>query len=103
MIWYDICQIISESNYLVLNSSKKANKKLLLYRSVNFEMSFWYNQFFIKMYEKFDYGTSSRIVFVRFLEELKTPKGHFDGNQLTFSCSKSIKFPRTQEEYNFKS
>ena len=26
------------------------------------------------------YGTSSRIVFVRFLEELKTPKRHFEIN-----------------------
>ena len=27
-----------------------------------------------------NYGTSSRIVFVRFLEELKTPKEHFEIN-----------------------
>jgi hypothetical protein len=52
-------------------------------RSVDFETSFWYLQFFLKMNEKIRpnyYGTSSEIVFVRFLEELKTPKRHFEIN-----------------------
>ena len=44
-------------------------------------MSFWYLQFSQKMNEKNQlYGTSSRIVFVRFLKELKTPKRHFEIN-----------------------
>ena len=40
----------------------------------------WYPQFFQKMNEKIQlnyYDISGRIVFVRFLEELKTPKRHF--------------------------
>ena len=46
-------------------------------------MSFWYLQFFQKMNKKNQpnyYGTSSRIIFFRFLEELKTPKRHFETN-----------------------
>ena len=46
-------------------------------------MSFWYHQFFQKTNEKIwptYYSNSSRIVFVRFLEELKTPKRHFEIN-----------------------
>ena len=46
-------------------------------------MSFWYLQFSQKMNEKnwlYYYGTSSRIVFVRFLGEWKTPKIHFEIN-----------------------
>jgi hypothetical protein len=46
-------------------------------------MSFWYLQFSQKTNENFwlyYYGTSSRIVFVRFLGELKTPKRHFEIN-----------------------
>ena len=46
-------------------------------------MSFWYLQFSQKTNEKirlYYYGTSSRIVFVRFLGELKTPKRHFEIN-----------------------
>ena len=46
-------------------------------------MYFWYVQFFQKTNEKIQpnyYDTSSRIVFVRFLEELKTPKRHFEMN-----------------------
>ena len=46
--------------------------------------SFWYYlQFFQKTNEKIQpnyYGTSSRIVFVRFLEELKTPRSPFEIN-----------------------
>jgi hypothetical protein len=52
-------------------------------RSVNFKMSFWYLQFSQKTNEKIQlyyYGTSSRIVFDRFLGELKTPKIHFEIN-----------------------
>ena len=58
-------------------------KKNLKVRSVNFEMSFWYLQFYQKTKEKFDFTTmvpqvkSSQvksIVFVRFLGELKTQK-----------------------------
>ena len=48
-----------------------------------FEMSFWYLQFFLKLNKKIrpnDYGTSSRIVFIRFLEESKTPIRHFEIN-----------------------
>ena len=39
--------------------------------------------YFKKLMKKFNilyYDTSSRIVFVPFLEELKTPKGHFEIN-----------------------
>ena len=46
-------------------------------------MSFWYLQFSQKTNKKirlYYYGTSSRIVFVRFLKELKTPKRHFEIN-----------------------
>ena len=46
-------------------------------------MSFWYLQFSQKPNEKvrlYYYVTSSRIVFVRFLGELKTPKRHFEIN-----------------------
>ena len=46
-------------------------------------MSFWYLQFFQKRTKKFKpnyYGTSSRIIFIRFLKELKTPKRHFETN-----------------------
>ena len=44
-------------------------------------MSFWYLQFFQETIENIRpnyYGTSSQIVFVRFLEELKTQKRHFE-------------------------
>ena len=43
-------------------------------------MSFWYHQFFQKMNKKNRptyYGTSSRIVFVRFLEEFEDTKKTF--------------------------
>ena len=46
-------------------------------------MSSWYLQFSQKTNEKIQlyyYGTWSRIVFVRFLGELKTPKRHFEIN-----------------------
>ena len=46
-------------------------------------MSFGYLQFSQKTNEKnwhYYYGTSSRIVFVRFLGKLKTPKRHFEIN-----------------------
>ena len=46
-------------------------------------MSFWYLQLSQKTNEKirlYYYGTSSRIVLVRFLGELKTPKRHFEMN-----------------------
>jgi hypothetical protein len=46
-------------------------------------MSFWYLQFSLKTNEKnwlYYYGTSSRIVFVHFLGELKTPKRYFEIN-----------------------
>ena len=46
-------------------------------------MSFSYLQFSPKTNEKiwrYYYGSSSRIVFVRFLEKLKTPKRHFEIN-----------------------
>ena len=46
-------------------------------------MSFWYVQFSQKTNEKsrlYYYGTSSRIVFVCFLGELKTLKRHFEIN-----------------------
>ena len=47
-------------------------------------MSFWYLQFSKKTNEKIQiyyYGTSSWIVFVCFLGELKTPKRHFQINR----------------------
>ena len=47
------------------------------------EMFFWYLQFFQKMNKKIRpnyYGTSSGIFFVRYLEELKKPKRHFEIN-----------------------
>ena len=48
-------------------------------------MSFWYLQFSQKSEKKIDfttttYDTSSRIVFVHFLGELKTQKRHFEIN-----------------------
>ena len=46
-------------------------------------LTFWYFQFSQKMNEKirlYYYGTSSRIVFVRLLGELKTPKRHYEIN-----------------------
>ena len=46
-------------------------------------MSFWYLQFSQKTNKKiwpYCYGTSSQIVFVCFLGELKKPKGHFEIN-----------------------
>ena len=46
-------------------------------------MSFWYLIFSQKTNKKIQfyyYGTTSRIVFVRFLGELKTPKWHFEIN-----------------------
>ena len=54
---------------------------------VYFEMSFWYLQFFQKMNIKTQpnyYGISSQIVFVHFLEELKTPCKEAFRNLLTF-------------------
>ena len=54
------------------DSSKYEKRRL-----VNFEMSFWYLQFSQKTIY---YGTSSRIVFVRFWGELKTPRRHFEIN-----------------------
>ena len=46
-------------------------------------MSFWRFQFFQKTNEKIGlnyYDTISQILFVRFLEEMKTPKGDFKIN-----------------------
>ena len=50
-------QLITKCLLGIFNSPKKTNEKIQLY-----------------------YGTSSRIVFVRFLGELKTPKRHFEIN-----------------------
>ena len=56
------------------------------FQSVERRMSFWYLQFSHKMDKKngknqfYYYGTSSRIVFVHFLGESKTPKRHFEIN-----------------------
>ena len=50
---------------------------------VHFEMSLWYLQLSQKTNENiwlYYYGTSGRIVFVRFLGELKSPKRHFEIN-----------------------
>ena len=47
-------------------------------------MSFWYFQFLQKTNEKIQlnyYDTSDRIVFVRVLEEFKTPNWHFETNR----------------------
>ena len=46
-------------------------------RSINFELSFWYLQFSQKNWLYY-YGTSSWIVFIRFLGEVKTTKRHFE-------------------------
>ena len=54
-----------------------------LKRSVNFKRTFCYPQFFQKKREKNQqnyYDTSGRIVFIRFLKELKTQKRHFEIN-----------------------
>ena len=67
--------------FLTCSSDQAPNPEFK--RSVNFEMSFWYLQVFQKMNKKNRptyCSTSSRIVFVRFLEELKTPKRHFEIN-----------------------
>ena len=53
-------------------------------RSVNFEMTCWYPEFFQKTNETIRhtvlYDTSDRLVFVRFLKELKTLKSPFEIN-----------------------
>ena len=49
-------------------------------RSVNFKRTFCYPQFFQKTNAKIQLyycDTSGRIVYIHFLEELKTPKRHF--------------------------
>ena len=56
-----------------------------MYVPVDFKMTLWYPQFFQKTNEKFrpDYYIHMQVpqvVFVRFLEELKTPKEHFEIN-----------------------
>ena len=59
-VWSTICkgQLISKCLFGIFNLSQKTNEKILLYY----------------------YGTSSRIVFVRFLGELNTLKRHFEIN-----------------------
>ena len=62
-------------------------------------MSFWYLQFSQKTNEKIQlhyYGTSSRIVFVRFLGELKIPKRHFEVNWPLVLKISSKKVRKTQ-------
>ena len=70
---------------------------------------FWYLQFSQKLNEKiqlYSYGTPSRIVFVRFLGELKTPKRHFEikwplviKKKFWNSRLKTENFLRLQEEF----
>ena len=65
------------------------------YRSFNFKRTYFYPQFFQKTNKTIMlhyYDTSGRIVFVRFLEELKTPKRHFEINWplVEFSIEYSI-------------
>ena len=67
------------SRAMKVNEEKRANAKIMPYfqRSVNFEISFLFLQFSQKTKKKirlYYHGTSSRIVFVYFLGELKTPK-----------------------------
>ena len=61
-------------------------------------MSFCYLQFSQKTNEKIQhyyYGTLSQIVFVHFLEELKTPKRHFEIN-----WPLARKFPEKMQIFN---
>ena len=61
-------------------------------------MSFCYLRFFQKTNKKNRlnyYGTSSRIVFVRFLEELKTPKRHFEINWPLVKFSEELSQEKT--------
>ena len=68
-------------------------------------MSFWYLQFSQKTNEKIRlnyYGTSSRIVFVCFLGELKIPKRHFEINwPLALLCHVLLCPQKTLLDYNF--
>ena len=69
--------------HLVCIKTQKYLKDSSVLRSVNFVMSFWYHQFSRTTNEKirlYYYGTSSLIIFVRFLGELKTPERHFEIN-----------------------
>ena len=88
IIFKPINRTFQKSNCILLNISKAVLLLLMIlfhcyWRSVNFEMSIWYFQFFQKTNKKiwlYHYGTSSRIVFIRFSEELKIPKRHFEIN-----------------------
>ena len=75
-------------------------------------MSFWYLQFSQKNKRKknrfYYYGTSSRIVFVCFLGEFKTPKRHFEINwpwvlppphSILRNTGKAAGFYMSQREY----
>ena len=69
-------------------------------------MSFWYLQFSQKTNKKirlYYYGISSRIVFVRFLGELKTQKRHFEINwPLCISKFSLIPNIRIQVPWNYQ-
>ena len=68
-------------------------------------MSFWYLQFSQKANEKiplYYYGTSSRIVFVRFLGELKIPKRHFEINWPVPESRNSLYYFHTWFFLNFR-
>ena len=60
-------QLISKCLFCIFNSPKKRTKKF--------------------DYITMEYGTSSRIVFLCFLGELKTPKRHFEINWPLFGCA----------------
>ena len=67
----------------IFNSTKKRTKKFDFIGATQDKCPVEILQNFVAFseYMNFDiYGTSSRIVFVRFLEELMTPKRHFGIN-----------------------
>ena len=69
------------SNLLKFLYSDKAKKFEEIKGQLILKCFFWYFQFSQKMNQKighYYYGTSSRIVCVRFLRKLKTPKRHFE-------------------------
>ena len=72
--------IMLESNDALLLVDTSDSFKKITTKGQIFSKCFWYLQFFRKTNELNYYGTSSRIVFVRFLEELKTPKSPFEIN-----------------------
>ena len=67
-------------------------------------MPFWHLQFFQKMNEKIQpnyYGTSSRIVFIQILEELKTPKRPKRQFEINWPLE-SMLYPKGQRPLNWQ-